>query len=443
MTADLNSHLLEQAISGVRHRMLQQLQSFENHTSISPNGLDATDWWSCILPHLPVEQVSGEELSIIVLALIPHIRPHFFDNLIQSAYPSGGNFPHLGGIRGKGHRGFMPTGETALFLLAGVDFRKRFEIQRLFDPDHWFASNQVLRLANPERNEPQMSGQLILENEYVERLTLGKISRPRFSSEFPASRITTEQEWQDLILPHATFVQIEDILKWLRFKDLLSKDPQLKRRLKPGYRALFHGPPGTGKTLTANLLGKYTDRDIYRVDLSSLVSKYIGETEKNLANLFDRAENKDWILFFDEADALFGRRTQVQNAHDRYANQEVAYLLQRIENYKGLIILATNFKSNIDEAFMRRFQSIIHFPRPRMQERLLLWQQSFPERIEFMEEVSFEHIAKRFEVTGADIMNVVQYVSLNAFSQNEFRVGYETIADGIKREFAKSGKLSN
>jgi SpoVK/Ycf46/Vps4 family AAA+-type ATPase len=137
-----------------------------------------------------------------------------------------------------------------------------------------------------------------------------------------------------------------------------------EKQTEQGYRALFHGPPGTGKTLTAALVGKEFDIPVYRIDLSMVVSKYIGETEKNLELLFDRAEKKGWILFFDEADALFGKRTDVKDAHDRFTNQEVSYLLQRIEDYNGLVILATNMKSNIDEAFIRRLHLVIHFPLP-------------------------------------------------------------------------------
>jgi SpoVK/Ycf46/Vps4 family AAA+-type ATPase len=131
--------------------------------------------------------------------------------------------------------------------------------------------------------------------------------------------------------------------------------------LKKGYRALFHGPSGKGKTLTAALLGKELGREVHKVALSGLTSKYIGETEKNLKRLFAEAEDKGWILFFDEADAIFGKRTAIKDAHDRYANVEVAYLLQQIEAHKGMVILATNKKSNIDEAFIRRFNSILKF----------------------------------------------------------------------------------
>ena len=127
-------------------------------------------------------------------------------------------------------------------------------------------------------------------------------------------------------------------------------------------KILFIGAPGTGKKTLASLIGQQSGKAVYRIDLSMLISKYIGETEKNLSQVFDAAEDKNWILFFDEAAALFGKRTNVRDAHDKYANQEVAYLLQKIENHNGLVILATNMKSNIDEAFKRRFQTIITFP---------------------------------------------------------------------------------
>ncbi len=135
-------------------------------------------------------------------------------------------------------------------------------------------------------------------------------------------------------------VQIKELEIWLQHNEHLLKDWGMEKRLKPGYKVLFHGPAGTGKTLTASLLGKFTNKPVYRIDLSTVVSKYIGETEKNLSNLFNKAAHKDWILFFDEADAIFGKRTNVRDAHDKYANQEVSYLLQRVELHPVLIILA-------------------------------------------------------------------------------------------------------
>lgn len=217
----------------------------------------------------------------------------------------------------------------------------------------------------------------------------------------------------------------------------------MKRLLKPGFRALFHGPPGTGKTLTALIVGKNTNRDVFRIDLSMVVSKFIGETEKNLSQLFERAKNKDWILFFDEADALFGKRTSVRDAHDKYANQEVAYLLQRIENHNGLVILASNFKSNIDEAFIRRFQSVIYFPTPTMTERLQLWNKTLPRvnGLKLPSEDDIKTIAKKYEITGAGVVNVVQFCCLESLGKKSEEITIDQIKAGIEREYQKEGKV--
>ena len=178
--------------------------------------------------------------------------------------------------------------------------------------------------------------------------------------------------------------EVEEIRAWIEHRDTLLHGWHLDRKIKPGFRSLFHGPPGTGKTLTASLLGKTTGREVYRVDLSLVVSKYIGETEKNLAVCSTRPSASGWILFFDEADALFGKRTRDGDAHDRYANQEVAYLLQRVETSPASSSSLATCKGNIDDAFARRFQSMIYFPMPGPEERLRLWNGAFsdPSRLE-------------------------------------------------------------
>jgi SpoVK/Ycf46/Vps4 family AAA+-type ATPase len=207
------------------------------------------------------------------------------------------------------------------------------------------------------------------------------------------------------------------------------------------YRALFYGPHGAGKTLTATLLGKQTGKDVFRIDLSRVISKYIGETEKNLSRLFDKAENKDWILFFDEADALFGKRTDIRDAHDKYANQEVAYLLQRIEGYNGLVILASNQRANIDDAFVRRFQSIIHFPMPRPEERYEIWRKTFPPQIEIADDIDWRHVAARFELTGAGILYVTHYCAVEVLADRSQCLDLKRLEDAILREYIKEGKV--
>ncbi len=390
---------------------------------------------------LQTHQPSFEEYIVLLLALVPHVQPQFFNQIIAEFLPDGGDLPEFGGVRGTNHRGILPTGETAQFVLAGDDLAKRLEIQDLFSPSHWFLRQHILKLEGVREGEPAMSGRLLLDAEIVELLTVGTISPPRFSMDFPAERITTQLEWDDLILHPNTLHQIRDLDNWMRWNETLLNDWGMKKYVKRGYRSLFYGPPGTGKTLTATLLGKSTGKDVYRVDLSQTVSKYIGETEKNLSKLFDKAENKNWILFFDEADALFGKRTDIRDAHDKYANQEVAYLLQRVESYNGLVILASNQRTNIDEAFTRRFQSIIHFPFPRAEERLALWQKALPPQTNVAATVDWPQIATRFELTGANIVNVVQHSLLMMLANGNQVFDYQQIESGIVRELVKEGKL--
>ena len=171
-----------------------------------------------------------------------------------------------------------------------------------------------------------------------------------------------------------------------------------------------------------------------------VISKYIGETEKNLEKVFAKAEHKNWILFFDEADALFGKRTSISDAHDKYANQEIAYLLQRLEDYNGLVILSSNMRSNVDEAFGRRLQSIVHFPIPKFSQRLKLWEQTFSRHSSLHEDVNLEWIAEKFELAGGSIINIVQYASLMALHRNENIIRNTDIMEGIKKEFRKEGK---
>jgi SpoVK/Ycf46/Vps4 family AAA+-type ATPase len=261
------------------------------------------------------------------------------------------------------------------------------------------------------------------------------------SANFPADIIQTNLEWADLILQDKVMDEIQEIHTWLRYNNILMEEWGLKGKVKPGYRVMFYGPPGTGKTLTASLLGKYTGRDVYRIDLSMVVSKYIGETEKNLSKLFDKAKNKDWILFFDEADSVFGKRTSVRDAHDKYANQEVSYLLQRIETHPGLVILASNLKNNMDMAFTRRFQTIIEFQSPGVEERILLWENNLPKELPLEEDVSLRELSRTYDLTGANIVNVVQYACLKTAEAGKKTMCAQFLIDGIKKEYIKEGKM--
>ena len=390
---------------------------------------DLVKWHAPLANFINNNKLNPWESVVLLMVLAPYLYPDLFDRAIESKLSDAGNFPRIGGIRGKNSRAFLPTGETALFLLAGDDMQTRLTVQQLFGAQHLFDRKKILWLEELAQGEPPLSGRLILSQDYADILMYGKPSPPHFSMTFPARRIKEKRNWQSLVINEELQNQIEEITGWLKYNNTLMQQWGMQDRLKKGYRALFHGPPGTGKTLTAGLLANEMKRDIYKIDLSMVVSKYIGETEKNLELLFARAEDKGWILFFDEADALFGKRTNVRDAHDKYANQEVSYLLQRIEDYDGLIILATNMKSNIDDAFMRRFNAILKFPFPDAEERAQIWEKSFPGNVVFADEQkqwyhkmdnsnnNLTEMIKKYELSGGSIINVVHYASLKAIEK--------------------------
>ncbi|MBC7947054.1 MAG: ATP-binding protein [Chitinophagaceae bacterium] len=481
-------------------------------------------------------RLTDNEIVLALIGLAPHIQPDLFDRAIESKLPKDNefytDFPRLGGVRGKNCRFFLPTGETALFLIAGDNYKRRLMVQQYFAAEHQFWQKKILWLEDMQNGEPAMHGRLIISPDYVDLMTFGKHRSPQFSISFPAKKIAPEEEkdmkveeeelkkikckkeeethddkprrgvasFDQLVIPKELKDQIDEIKIWLKYKDQLMDKMDM---LKKGYRTLFYGPPGTGKTFTAKILGNELDKEVYKIDLSMIVSKYIGETEKNLELLFAQAEGKGWILFFDEADALFGKRTNVRDAHDKYANQEVSYLLQRIEDYNGLVILATNMKNNIDDAFVRRFNSILSFPFPDAGSRAKIWRIFLPtgklntKKIIYREKpgmdpypdryhdicnipamdvaVDIPEAVKKYELSGGSIMNVVHYAGLKAIDRfntaieerkklyriplveysdgptaiekedpcdptPQFIIYLSDVLDGIKRELVKEGK---
>jgi SpoVK/Ycf46/Vps4 family AAA+-type ATPase len=207
-----------------------------------------------------------------------------------------------------------------------------------------------------------------------------------------------------------------------------------------GLCTLFAGPSGTGKTMAADIVANDLGLELYKVDLSTLVSKYIGETEKNLDRIFVAAQEANAILFFDEADAIFGKRSEVKDAHDRYANIEVGYLLQKIEEYDGVVILATNLRKNIDDAFIRRLHMAIEFPFPDEEDRLRIWQKVFPSEAPLDADVNLRFLARQFKVAGGNIRNVA-LLSAYLAADEDVSIGMSQIVRAVKREYQKLGKL--
>ncbi len=270
-----------------------------------------------------------------------------------------------------------------------------------------------------------------------------------------AVKIEPHYSWGDITLPGDTLTHLHEICSQARnhYKVFGAWGFNKKLSYGRGLSALFVGASGTGKTMAAEVLAHELGLDLYKVDLSGVVSKYIGETEKNLGRIFAEAETSNAILFFDEADALFGKRTEVADAHDRYANIEISYLLQKMEAYEGIVILATNLRENMDEAFTRRIRFVIEFPFPDEANRRHIWQSHFPSEAPTSPEIDYEFLAREFQVAGGIIRNIVLNAAFLAASASEAdparsngearAIGMPEILHGARREFAKMGKRWN
>ena len=238
--------------------------------------------------------------------------------------------------------------------------------------------------------------------------------------------------WDDMIVEDEVHKNLRYIVDRILYRNVVGQKWGYDDILKygKGVCALFYGPPGTGKTMAARVLANELGIDLYRIDLSRMVSKYVGETQKNITQLFERAKNMDAILFFDEADAFFSKRTEVSDANDRNSNSEVAHLLQKLEEYEGISILATNLKDNIDDAFKRRFKYMVHFQLPAAEERRALWKKMLPDAAPREQDINLDYFADKFELSGSEIKEVMVHAAYQAARQNK-AVGNKELADAM------------
>lgn len=381
--------------------------------------------------------LNDAERLIVALVLAPELQPGLLLDLLTESQ----NRDALGMTPDQATKKLFPTVRTVFYLL-GYHHSDTFrEGRKLFHKDKPLVGRHIVELKRLHPDQSFLDLELRLSPEYKEKLIFDSKLPLEATSEFPAHRISTALSWKELVLADDTKVQLEEVLRWLKHHKNVEEKMGMGRFVKPGYRVLFYGMPGTGKTLAASILGKATEKAVYRIDLSQVVSKYIGETEKNLAKVFDYAESKDWILFFDEADSLFGKRGKVSDARDRYANQEISFLLQRLEDFSNLCIMATNLKGNMDSAFLRRFQEVIEFSMPSETERLQLWRQTLPSQLDLAPELTLEKMARLFKLTGAEIVNVVQRLCLKAQDENSDLITPQDLLNAVRREFAKDARV--
>ncbi|WP_043622469.1 ATP-binding protein [Nonomuraea candida] len=273
--------------------------------------------------------------------------------------------------------------------------------------------------------------------EHVEP-AIATVTRGRTSHAVQA--IVPRRSLDDLVLPEAQLNQIEEIASAFRAWPRIAESWGFAGRSPGGIKALFTGEPGTGKTMSAEVITGMLGLELLRVDLSQVVSKWVGETEKNMETVFQQAENSHAVLLFDEADALFGKRGEVKQGTDRYANLEVGYLLQRLEASDGLVILTSNLKENIDPAFTRRFQFVVHFPRPGAEERRALWRQAFPPQAPLAGDVDLEALC-RLDMTGAGITAAARAAALAAADEGSPAIGMRHVVRGVSRQFQREARL--
>jgi hypothetical protein len=255
-------------------------------------------------------------------------------------------------------------------------------------------------------------------------------------------KIKPHHRWGDLVLPKDRSLQLREICNSMKYRSVVFDQWGFDRKLSlgKGLNMLFAGPSGTGKTMAAEIMAGELGLDVYKIDLSTIVSKYIGETEKNLARIFSEAETSNAILFFDEADALFGKRSEVRDSHDRYANVEINYLLQKMEEHEGVVILATNFRKNMDDAFVRRLHFAVEFPLPSEAERRVIWERIWPKETPQSPDLDFDFMARRFEMPGGNIRNVAMAAAFLAASDGDV-VKMSHLLHGTRREYQKMGKV--
>jgi SpoVK/Ycf46/Vps4 family AAA+-type ATPase len=262
--------------------------------------------------------------------------------------------------------------------------------------------------------------------------TLGQLAR----------RVVTPYSWDDIVLPQDQVGMLYEITATLRHRRTVYETWGFDGKLSggKGLVVLFAGPSGTGKTMAASIVARDLGLELYALDLAGVVSKYIGETEKNLDRIFGAARQSNAVLFFDEADSIFGKRSEVKDAHDRYANIEVGYLLQQLESYDGVVVLATNLRKNMDDAFVRRLHYAIEFPFPEEQDRLRIWQGAFPKDAPLSDDVDLAFLARQFKLAGGNIRNIALASAFMA-AEDGGAIGMVHLARATRREYQKLGKL--
>lgn len=401
-----------------------------------------SDWQDLPLPVLDPNTAYGKLVSqyqldrysrlAIALTLAPHLRPQALDVFYSKNALYDRGFTEFGGQTRKEHLGFLPTAQTLNFLLTAKEQSLYEKFLDLFLPTHVLQQKQIISLAEMVPNLPQWSGLLSLNQNWLTYFVTGEPEKIQMDQQL-GTQMTTQLTWDDLVIDKQTSLALQEMMTWATHQHTLMQDWGLAQKLKPGYRALFYGAAGTGKKLSAALIGKSLGLSVYRIDLAALVSKYIGETEKNLDQVFKIARQDNLILFFDEIDALFAKTTATESSND---HPIVAYFLQQLADFEGLVIVAAQLKAHLSSPLKSLFQQSLYFPLPDAAARLQLWKNAFSGKPSLAPAIDLIAIAEKYELTSGAINNVLRYCALAAVQQNESIVQEEDLMKGIERAMA-------
>lgn len=367
--------------------------------------------------------LSDEEFILILILLTAEADPGFIDRQVSLVFKTMDiNIPELGAAKRKNGQSLLPTIQTCYFIITGNNLEKNLELKPLFEPGKLFRNHFIVELTDPEPGEPFNHCRISLTDVYVELFTTGTTSIPPFGSGFPAERITTGLEWNDLVLPDDCMKALTEMGNWLRHGHLLYEAGKQGGQVNTGFKALFHGPAGTGKSMTAALLSKQFGLDLYRIDCNLLVATETGEALKIVHKLIYLAETKGWMLFFDKQTTRMIEKIAMQT-HDETAHKPaLLYLWQAIEQYGGISIFETDDVGKLEAGFLGLFQSQVRFLIPGAADRERIWKQQIPYDHQLEPAIDLAAISKKYVLTGLQIQQVIQKIILQAAVKHEKRI---------------------
>lgn len=405
-----------------------------------------------------VEQydLSEEARLLLALGIAIHLNQVLLLPLLELAkYP--GTYPLIGGELTNQQRRFQPSAQTFLFLACGADIIGQGKLQYNFQERHPLLKDQVvqwksfqgLHSQNKETYDEWLYKRVILHKDYYHYFMGGQMPLPEDNQSLPLTKLNTSLTFEDLVLPYQVRQDLQPLLDYAQNGQAIFNDSVLSSGFRKGYIALLHGAPGTGKTLIATTIGKKLGLVTYQLELAQTVSKYIGETSKNINQVFRELERtiehlkgKPSILFIDEADALVGKRSEVKDSKDRYANMDVSNLLQKLESFPGLVIMASNFQQNFDPAIKRRVDSFVRIPRPDTAQRTELWKRYLPQHLQYPTPDFAQQLGEQFRLTGAQINSIMKQVLITTYKQQVTIIDFENdLEPAIKKEYIKNEEV--